>query len=429
VTRGRRFVVVCAAAVLCSPCAARAQVVSQRGFVEARGVFFPQDAPNDPVNLLGDVLAREELFVKPAPWIQFAAGLDARADTHDQTEAAWRLDFSDRGARRPALSIRRLSASLHYRRVTVDAGKQFIRWGKTDIVTPTDHFAPRDFLDVIDTDFLAVTGVRAAVQAAAETIEVVIVPRLTPSRVPLLDQRWTVVPPEAATVPLIDGGAIIPKGMQTGVRWSHTGTGYELSLSYFDGFNHLPNIDVVPATMVSPANGEACTTCPARLPSLVVRREYPAIKSYGADAAVPTRWLTIKAETAYFTSSSLSTDEYVIYVVQLERQTGEWLLVAGYAGEAVTEHRASLTFAPDRGLTRSIVGRASYTIDPNRSASVEAAVRQDGGGVYVKPEYSQAHGQHWRTTAAAVVIAGRADDFLGQYRRNSQVTLTLRYSF
>jgi hypothetical protein len=147
------------------------------------------------------------------------------------------------------------------------------------------------------------------------------------------------------------------------------------------------------------------------------------------DAAVPTRWFTIKGEAAYFTSASPATDEYVLYVVQLERQTGEWLLVAGYAGEAVTERRAALTFAPDRGLARSVVGRASYTIDPNRSASIEAAVRQDGGGVYVKPEYSQAYGQHWRTTVAAVGIAGRADDFLGQYRRNSQITLTLRYSF
>jgi hypothetical protein len=49
--------------------------------------------------------------------------------------------------------------------------------------------------------------------------------------------------------------------------------------------------------------------------------------------------------------------------------------------------------------------------------------------VYAKAEYSQAFGQHWRATAGFAVVRGDAADFLGQYRRNSQAILTLRYSF
>jgi hypothetical protein len=116
-------------------------------------------------------------------------------------------------------------------------------------------------------------------------------------------------------------------------------------------------------------------------------------------------------------------------VIQLERQTGEWLLVGGYAGEAVTRSRGQLTFAPDRGMARSFIGRASYTIDQNRSAAVEAAVRQDGAGVYLKGEFSKATGQHWRTTVSGAIIRGEPDDFLGQYRRNSHAAMSLRYSF
>ena len=116
---------ICLALVVCSCHDASAQTVTQRGFIEGRAFLFPQDAPNDPVNLVGDFLAREEIFVKPAPWIQFAGGVDARADSHDQVAHAWRIDFGDRGTRRPALSVRRLSATVHYRHLTVDAGKQF----------------------------------------------------------------------------------------------------------------------------------------------------------------------------------------------------------------------------------------------------------------------------------------------------------------
>jgi hypothetical protein len=116
-------------------------------------------------------------------------------------------------------------------------------------------------------------------------------------------------------------------------------------------------------------------------------------------------------------------------VVQLERQTGEWVLVGGYAGEAVTARRVSFTFAPDRGLTRAFVVRALYTIDTNRTIAMEGAGRQDGNGAYARLEYSHARGQHWRATITAVGIAGHPNDFLGQYRRNSHVGVALRYSF
>jgi len=119
----------------------------------------------------------------------------------------------------------------------------------------------------------------------------------------------------------------------------------------------------------------------------------------------------------------------VLYVIQGERQSGEWMFVVGYAGEAVTARRAPFAFTPDRGMARSLVARAAYTIDPRRSVAVESVVRQSGDGVYVKGEFSQAHGDRWRITMRGVFIDGAGDDFLGQYRRNSHGSLTVRYSF
>ena len=116
-------------------------------------------------------------------------------------------------------------------------------------------------------------------------------------------------------------------------------------------------------------------------------------------------------------------------MLQLEKQRGEWVFLGGYAGEVATREGASISFAPDRGLSRSIVARASYTIDVNRRAEVETALRQNGDGLYAKAEYSQARGQHWRATVTGVVISGHSGDFLGQYHRNSHVALVLRYSF
>ena len=313
---------------------ARAQTLGQRGFVDVRGFLFPQNAPNDPEHAVGEVLVREEAFLKPLPWIQFAAGVDLRADTHDRVHRSWQIDFRDRGTLRPAISIRRLSATATHGSLTADLGKQFIRWGKTDIVTPTDRFAPRDFLNVVDTEFLAVSGVRGVWQHESETVNLVWVPWPTPSRTPLLDQRWTPVPPDGLPGSFLDARAQPFKGSQTGVRWEHTG-GYEYSLSFFDGFNHLPDIEAQPVV----AGGTV---------QIAITKRYPAIRMYGGDVAIPTTWFTAKGEAAYFTTTTPGADEYVVYVLQLERQTGEWLVVGGYAGEAVTKRGTAATFAPDR---------------------------------------------------------------------------------
>jgi hypothetical protein len=266
---------------------------------------------------------------------------------------------------------------------------------------------------VIDSDFLGVTAARVTYESGANTVDLVWQPLFTPSRSPLLNQRWTVLPEQAQGIAIFDRGARYPGGSQYGARFNHVGAGYEYSLCFFDGYQNLPQFTAELNIFPYGAN---------------VERYYPALRLYGADAAVPLPWLTVKGEAAYFTSNTAGAEEYVLYVIQLERQVKEFSFVGGYAGDATTRAAASpLQFAPDRGFARSFVGRAGWTIDPNRSVAVTTAVR--AAGSFTRAEYSQAIGQHWRATGTAAWIRGDASDFLGQYRRNSYFGLALRYSF
>jgi hypothetical protein len=402
-----RAAVLATAIVLAGAVSAAAQSITSRGFVEGRTFFFPQEAVPDDQNVVVDLIAREELAARPAGWLRLQAGFEFRANNADQVNESWVPDIRDRRLQRPMLSVRRLDATVSRGPLTIDAGKQFIRWGKTEIVTPTDRFAPRDYLNVFDTEYLAVPGVRVVGQLGAHSLDGVWVPVFTPSRVPLAGKRWTVLPPDAP--PLADFGRTLPEGQQAGFRWGYVGSGFEVSASFFDGFNHLPVVEPVGP--------------------LAFRLAFPSMRMYGGDAVVPSRWVTIKGEGGYFTSDDPNADDYVLFVVELERQQGELLVAGGYASEYVTNRRAVGRFAPDRGMTDAFIGRASYTIDPNRSAAVESAVRANLDGVYVKAEYSQARGDHWRATVAMAYLDGDADDFLGQYSRNSHVVLSLRYSF
>jgi hypothetical protein len=389
---------------------ASAQTVSQRGFVEATGIAYVQPTPIDDRQLIGEALFRQEATWRPASWLSFAGAFDARAATDDRVDPEWRFDCADRGLKRPAACVRRLSAALRRGGLTLEAGKQFVRWGKADILNPTDRFAPRDLLDVIDNDFLAVSAARLNYERGSNTIDLVWSPRFTPSRLPLSNGRWGTSTSE--TLP-----TVYPSRPQTGVRWNHVASGFEYSLSVYDGFDHLPRVDLEP--------NQALGRIDARL-------VYPVMRMVGGDMIWPLRWFTVKAEAGYFWTTDDRTDDYGSYVVQLERQSGEWLFVGGYAGEFVTKRRTARDVplgSFERGMTKSFLGRGLYTIDVSRSLTFEGGVRQDGRGYYGKAAYSQLLARHWRATARVDLIGGDAGDFLGQYRRNSSVRLTVRYSY
>ncbi len=408
-----------AATILVLSCATvvSAQPISNRGFVDAQFALYPQEAPNDTTRGIGDLLIRDEVTFRPAEWLELSAGADFRANSHDQVEDDWRLDWSDRSLQRPRLSLRRATATITRGPFTIDIGKQFIRWARADVLNPQDRFAPKDYLAVVNNEVLPVLGIRPSIQLGREIIEGVWVGQPTPSRLPLITQRWAILPAELAGLPLIDRGNDLPERSQEGLRWRHVGDRLETGLSFFNGVNHLPDI-----------NGEILAG-PAGPVGVELQRHYPDIRAYGADFAIPTSVLTLKGEASYVNSRSDTSDEYVLYVIELERQIGNWILDGGYAGEVVTEEREEFAFNPERGLAKSIVGHLGYTGDPERTFVIEGAVRQNGDGLYLKGEYSQAFGQHLRFTVTGIGIGGDDDDFLGQFHHNSSITLGARLSF
>ncbi len=401
------------------PAIATAQTFTQRGFLETTGTVYPQEAPNDSGRAVGESLFHYEGFYAISRALQLAGAIDLRTDTHRQVERDLRLSWWDRETQRPSAAVRRLSATYHRGPATIEVGKQFIRWGKTDILTPTDRFAPRDFLTVVDNEFLAVTAARVNFEKGENTIEAVWSPRLTPSRTPLLNQRWAPLPQTVSGISLRDGGANFPGGPQFGMRWNHTGA-IDYEVAVYRGFNHLPLFQ--PQARFN--NGSPIPVV------LDLVRFYPRMLMAGGDIAVPTRFFTVKAEAAHFSSTDTRSDDYGLYVVQLERQAGEWFFVGGYAGEVVTKRGSmSADFAPDRGLTETFLGRAGYTIDSNRSVALETAVRANGEGLWAKAEFSQGFGRHWRATLNLTLMRGDSSDFLGQYRLNSHALVIARYSF
>ena len=118
---------VLAAAIVLAAWPAGAQEITSRGFIEGRAFVFPWDASLDQQNVIIDFIAREELAARPTDWLRLQAGFEFRANNADQVDQSWQPNIRDRGLKRPLVSVRRLDATITRGRLTIDAGKQFIR--------------------------------------------------------------------------------------------------------------------------------------------------------------------------------------------------------------------------------------------------------------------------------------------------------------
>ena len=288
-------------------------MVAQKGFAEVRGIGYPQTTANDDTQVVGEALLRYEAAAKPVSWLRLNGSIDARADTHEQTE--WDgISWSDRSLTRPGLAVRRLDATLTRGPLNLQVGKQFVRWGKTDILNPTDCFAPRDYMTVVDSEFLAVTAARFTAGLQSDTLDVVAA-RFTPSRTPLVDQRWAGLTADLENVTLTDNGAEYPGRTQFGARWNHVGPGYEFAISGFSGNNNLPLIEsgapqLPGGVPLPPAASLPGNVVPAALQVPIIRA-YPAMWMVGGDAAVPLPIVTLKGEAAFFGTDDSRADQYL----------------------------------------------------------------------------------------------------------------------
>lgn len=398
------------------PAAASAQAeFTQRGFIELRGFGYPQATLDDAGPAVGELRFVYEGVARFNQFWSAAYGIEGDSDTHRQDRRDAGLFWFDRSLRRPLISVRRLSIRYAGERWNLEAGKQVIRWGHTDLWCPTDRFAPRDYLYPLETEYLAVTAARVAYRAGDKTVEAVYVPRFTPTRLPIPYTRWLqALPADYTGYSFRDVGNAYPGGGQFGVRFRQNTARTDYSLMYFEGFDHTPSL----ALFYNPYTD-----------LIKLRRIYPRTHMAGGGVSSVVRGVVLRGEAAWFGSPTPYTDNYIQYAVEGERTQGRITAILGYAGEALTADRAKNRLAMDRALTDVFVGRVLCRVNDRNEVSGEYLIRRLGDGYGWKAAYTRHLGNNWSVTAGGVWIGGGVENIFGNYVHNSHVLLTLRYSF
>ncbi len=388
--------------------------LEQRGFIEWRSLFYVDRVPGDPEQHAGQARARWEGSLQLSGAWSALFGFEATGDTYDDVRRDGGIFWFDRSLRRPMANVRRLSVRYNGAHWTFEAGKQIIRWGQTDLWSPVDRFAPRDFLYPLDPEYLAVTAARAAYRRGNKQIEAVYVPRFTPGRLPLPGRRWMQMSEEIYWYEFRDIGNRYPGGGQFGVRFRHDFRGTDYALTYFDGYNNTPSQTLLYNPFTE---------------TIKLRRDYPKTRMAGGDVSRSTPWVLLRGETAWFTSTTPYTDDYIQYVAEAERTQGPLTFIAGYTGEKILEDRAKNRLALDRALANLFLGRVYWNINARNDVKTELLVRRDGDVFGIKASYSRQFRERWRVTAGYAWLRGDPQTAIGRYNLNSHASVSVRYSF
>jgi hypothetical protein len=403
-----------AQAVLAAACFAQGGAWSYRGFLDDSLVYYPSTTANDQVQLVNETLLRVEGKLQLAGGFGLSAGLDARTDSDSQVIRAWRFSWDDRTAQRPPFALRTMSLHYTHGAFRVEAGKQVLHWGQMDFSSPTDKLAPRDYINPASADTLGAFAVRAVADTGPRSLEVVYLPHFTPSRIPLLDRRWLILPSEFDGYSYHSQSVRYPGGGQYGVRYHQIVSPYEFSVCYFEGFKTLPTF----LYDKDPVNR-----------NLNYQTIYPKMRMVGVDFAAPWRGLLWKAESAYIDAASPHVTSAWTYAIQAEKTADKWQWAVEFAGDKLTQAKRPNTLDLDRATRDAVSGHVAWTPNPRQTVSAEWFVHPNGQAFVTRILYSRNLYSTLRASGGLLWIGGSQSDPLARYNVNSYMTLQLRYSF
>jgi len=182
--------------------------------------------------------------------------------------------------------------SLYFPMVDVRLGKQFIFWGKTDWINPTDNINPWDYENIsseIEDYRLPVTVLKTSWYLGPLTFEADWIPIFLPDRFPVPAGTLQKGNPERHIPAIVAAPPVYPeptlRHSQAAFRMMHSVWGIDYSLSYYSGFDHQ-------FSMISRVT--------SRNDSLIFTPEYKPLRVFGGDFQKTFGRYGIKGEGAYF---------------------------------------------------------------------------------------------------------------------------------
>ena len=391
------------------------------GFIEYRNfTYFRDDASDDKINRAEGILKLEyEKYIGDSGKFLIAPKL---IFDNDNYSSSYIDEFENKGARRLSFDLEEYYAEFNFSSFDLKVGKQIFSWGKADAFNPTDNLNPRDYIDLfVEEEKIGVPGINLLYYWNDFTFDLVFIPTYTPTRLPLTNSRHSFLDPEISTVV---NGRELPadtlSSSQTGIRVLRHISGWDLSLSYYDGYDDL--------TLAIVEDDQSLTP------------EYYRTRVIGVDFATTFGGMGVHGEAAQFFYDGSKNEDYLQYIVGIDYtwtnviHDHDIFLILEYMGDTTTQSREDERPAFASGLGRvfrnSFLSTLTYKFSDTLELENKLLFNTDHHMSYViKPEVHYDISDELKLTFGIDFIEGVEETFFGQFDNDDRSYFFLRYSF
>jgi hypothetical protein len=343
-----------------------------------------------------------------APWLFVKLAALLEYDSHGDIDRDRWYDDDDRGLKRAPLRFRDLVVGFRAGETTIVVGRQRLTWQRATFVNASDNLTPRDWTDPLDPARLSPYAIDAAWEHERWSLEAAIVPRYAPSRLPQLNERWFELPP----LTLSWADAVFPpvswSTLQGAVRGGFRGSGGEVRLSYFRGYDDAPRLT----------------------PNLtVLDRAFPKLEVAAVDGEVLLGAVVLRGEGGYFHYPGGEADGYGLFEVECEWSRSGWRVIGGYGDDVAGGVSAPALTSLDQAFLPAVfvyVERGELT---EWQVALEATVGTKDFDSLVRVAGSYPITSHVRVGGELDVVSGNAQSFWGRWRDNDRLRVVVRVDF
>jgi hypothetical protein len=410
-----------------------------KGEVLFKSYTYFEDASTDDRLYREEGILRLEWTREFAPWINVKVVGEARGDTDGDANGVY-FEVPDTNRHRSIVGLREATVSLGRAPVDLIIGKQFFAWGTGDAYNPTDNINPYDYLDVLDADKMAVYSVATRVQVGPTSLVAAVVPVFTPGRLPEATSRWAPPPPPGVLALVNDREVpgVEVANVQLAARLRTTLGGWDLSASYYQGFEDVPEFRA--RTVAAPSGAAVTSLTPV----------FPRIHAIGADFSTAVRGIELHGEGAVkFAEKNGREDRFQAiagFGYTWEDIRAPWLdavtLTLEYAREVALRTRDASILPSGGGdselgdllafnaFKNALAGRLVLKVSEDTRIKLTGNLNFDGPTSY----YAQVAVAHrftdaFQAEAGLDVLGGDGRSFWGRWEPNDRIFIVLRYLF
>jgi hypothetical protein len=303
-------------------------------------------------------------------------------------------------------------------------GRQTVRWGKTDQISPVDNINPQDFREFILPDLedrkIPNWMARMRLFHDAYTLEGIFVPFFEPDRFDFTGTKWALLAHQPAGIVFQESHP--DKNLNNadwGLRTTATLAGWDLALSYLYAWEKRPHLRFIPNAPLGPT----------------IRAEHHRQHVLGLEFETTLHKFGFRGEAAYFYRQSLNTrtlnsvaKPVVHYVLGVDYLGEHWYANVQFSHQHIVDYAPEILFLQRNNYYLSgefnrefwrgkVMFKLGYALDLK------------DGAAFLTPEVILTYFDNLELTLGANLFSGPKDTMFGRYKDNDQLFLKAKYYF